>query len=190
MAFFSPPPKGKKVAPLPQVREETPMYYVSPTSSGGFPYANRNMYRHAFPVNDPKNAAAEARRAATLASMANPNIPVHRPGAALGGAGAGAGARNNNAPAPRPKLIIPNTRSPAARLDYLHNNSNLNEGRGGANMGRLEENRGVSSAFDAAAAASNEFVNVNLSRGHGSRGRRNSRRRNSRRGSRHTTRRR
>jgi hypothetical protein len=150
MALFSPPPKGKKVAPLPPVREETPMYYESPTSSGGLPYANRNMYRHAFPVNDPKNAAAAARRAAARASMANPDIPVHRPGAALGGAGAAgagagaagagaAGGRNNNTPAPRPKLIIRN------------NSGTRNVVR------RLDVNRG--------AAASNGFVNVNLKGG-------------------------
>ena len=149
MSLFSPPPKGKKVAPLPPVREETPMYYVSPTSSGGFLYANRNMYRYAFPVNDPKNVAAAARRTAARASIANPDIPLHRPGAALGGAGAAgagaAGGRNNNAPAPRPKLIIRNnsgTRHTVRRLSGVH----------------PQENRG-------AAAASNGFVNVNLKGG-------------------------
>ncbi len=109
MAFFSPPPRGKKVAPLPPVQEENNDFdrYVvmgyngSPNSVS---YGARNMYRPGFKANDPLNAAAAARRAATLASMSNPNIGPR----ARVVAGAGSGGWGTNAPAPRPTIAIPN----------------------------------------------------------------------------------
>lgn len=114
-----------------------------------------------FKANDPRNAAAAARRAATLSSMPNPNIAVHGPGAALGGAGGVGGRINNKAQVPRPRIKIPNNYgllSPehsrgGAGLVRRHSDA-------GAAMPALEENRGA--AANAPVPNANGFVNVNF----------------------------
>jgi hypothetical protein len=129
--LFSPPPLRRSLPPhvAPSYGNEnynynynenyndyngTPVYDVPKGIT--FAKSPKNMYKPGFKANDPKNAAAAARRAATLASFPNPDRPAVLGGAggvAVGGAGgggacagAGAGAISKNTP--RPTILTNN----------------------------------------------------------------------------------